>query len=1068
MNEKGIWSIEEAASYDRFDATLAKCIVDTFSKPAKVNDIGCGQGRYCSYFEKAGWPDVGGYEGTPNTWGVFNNIKQVDLSVPCSIPKSDFVLSLEVGEHIPSKYENVFIQNITKSCTGKLIVSWALPEQGGPGHVNGRSNEYIIDKIVRCGFKYNKEQSEVLRESASLSWLKHTIMVFDKLTIGALTMWYNEEFLAPFFLEHYSYLDNIHIIIDADTTDKTREIALKYPNVTIEEYRFPDGWNDALRTQKFNEVAKTLTTDWLYVVDVDEFIFPPNDEDPRVFLSRQTGNVSIAKMWYVFRNVKDKDLDPTIKPIHYQRRYGDPNRETGSNAMYNNKPIIIKQPLEFALGVGNHTISGTNIIYCKENFDGTHWSSADAKFCIDRRIKNRRPRQSKINIENKWSFHEHDITSEKIIATCAEHLNDPELFKIPIKPRILLCGFDTPTIPTGYASTCNSVAQGLIRRGYDVYSIGGNLEPTSGFDHNNIHVLSNLVGMYPNKETFLKHYNDVKPDIVIFHNDLYRVSYITDLPDDIQKKTILWLPVEKIGANSTHTDALNKLRHVAVVSDFAYQSFKDKVSCNLYKIYHQVDTSIYKPLPKEKTGIFTVIRTDKNQPRKLWWLTFKVWQQFSKDKTDVKFIAKTNPFDCTGKNLIETVKKLGIESSVVWNADFVTQEKMNSLYSGSNVFLSTSGSEGFGLALAEASASGLPVVAPNYPPIDEILNFGKSGRLIDIKETFWSDYLKVNYDAIDIDNAVKHLNELYDMWKNNNQELIDIGQQGRDYVVGRYDIERVIDSWCEVFEKMKTPIFNDGIDRLEVGIVTHNRQDYLACLLTSLLAQTYQNYDVFIMDNDTDESMINNKLIMSLLRRFEVSGHTWRLWRGSPNVSFPISHQTIFNSTKCKYVFKLDDDLILENTCLERLMAQIKSDDNIAAVGGIFLQPAAPIEAQHLPPNVTPTMNVLYNNVQWYKQPTNAIIDAEHLYSSYIYRRRYMDEIGGFPQNLSKLAFREDTITTHKMYKKGHKLCIVPDAILFHFQNSSGGMRAISDEIKGKMAHHDSLIFEEQLRTLNP
>ena len=57
--------------------------------------------------------------------------------------------------------------------------------------------------------------------------------------IVLITMWYNEEFLAPFFLNHYKWVDKIHILLDADTDDNTEAIATGYSNVLIEHFNFP-------------------------------------------------------------------------------------------------------------------------------------------------------------------------------------------------------------------------------------------------------------------------------------------------------------------------------------------------------------------------------------------------------------------------------------------------------------------------------------------------------------------------------------------------------------------------------------------------------------------------------------------------------------------------------------------------------------------------------------------------------------------------------------------------------------------------------------------------------------
>ena len=70
--------------------------------------------------------------------------------------------------------------------------------------------------------------------------------------IDIITMWYNEAMLAPFFLNHYSYADTIHILLDEEVTDNTQKIAEEYENVRIVPVRFPDKLDDILKIEKIN------------------------------------------------------------------------------------------------------------------------------------------------------------------------------------------------------------------------------------------------------------------------------------------------------------------------------------------------------------------------------------------------------------------------------------------------------------------------------------------------------------------------------------------------------------------------------------------------------------------------------------------------------------------------------------------------------------------------------------------------------------------------------------------------------------------------------------------------
>ena len=112
----------------------------------------------------------------------------LDLSEPFDLKKKfDVVLSLEVAEHIPKQYEKTYINNLTKHANDWIVLSWAIPGQGGVGHVNEQTNEYVLGVLGNVGFVYHEKQSKHLRNSSGKKgelspcwWFKNTIMVFRK------------------------------------------------------------------------------------------------------------------------------------------------------------------------------------------------------------------------------------------------------------------------------------------------------------------------------------------------------------------------------------------------------------------------------------------------------------------------------------------------------------------------------------------------------------------------------------------------------------------------------------------------------------------------------------------------------------------------------------------------------------------------------------------------------------------------------------------------------------------------------------------------------------------------
>lgn len=182
ISEKGYWIGEDVVCEHAFDGKLCQALITFFrTKGGTVCDLGCGMGEYTRKMREAGI-SADGFDGNPNTPQLTNGLANVlDLSVPVNFPKKyDWVLSLEVGEHLPPEYERIFINNVVNNNCKGIILSWAVEGQGGYGHFNCRNNDYVKQQIMDCGYDNDIETEKWLRDNVELSWFKNTIMVFIK------------------------------------------------------------------------------------------------------------------------------------------------------------------------------------------------------------------------------------------------------------------------------------------------------------------------------------------------------------------------------------------------------------------------------------------------------------------------------------------------------------------------------------------------------------------------------------------------------------------------------------------------------------------------------------------------------------------------------------------------------------------------------------------------------------------------------------------------------------------------------------------------------------------------
>lgn len=181
ISSTGFWDDNHSNKHN-FDQLLCQGLIRFLKKEnvTSAYDFGCGPGWYVKDILLNGI-DIKGYDGNPNTPSLTDGVCNVlDLSIEHALPQRDWAISLEVGEHIPKRFEEKFINNLHYHNTKGVILSWAVPGQGGHGHVNECSNEYIKGLFDKLGYTNDLEAEKELREASNDWWFKDTIMVFRK------------------------------------------------------------------------------------------------------------------------------------------------------------------------------------------------------------------------------------------------------------------------------------------------------------------------------------------------------------------------------------------------------------------------------------------------------------------------------------------------------------------------------------------------------------------------------------------------------------------------------------------------------------------------------------------------------------------------------------------------------------------------------------------------------------------------------------------------------------------------------------------------------------------------
>ena len=89
-------------------------------------------------------------------------VQTADLTTELRLGVADWVLCLEVAEHIPRAHEEAFVQNLHAHNRCGVLLSWACCVSGHQ-HVNLRSNAHVIESFEQLGYRYDAARSEAMR-----------------------------------------------------------------------------------------------------------------------------------------------------------------------------------------------------------------------------------------------------------------------------------------------------------------------------------------------------------------------------------------------------------------------------------------------------------------------------------------------------------------------------------------------------------------------------------------------------------------------------------------------------------------------------------------------------------------------------------------------------------------------------------------------------------------------------------------------------------------------------------------------------------------------------------------
>ena len=237
-----------------------------------------------------------------------------------------------------------------------------------------------------------------------------------------------------------------------------------------------------------------------------------------------------------------------------------------------------------------------------------------------------------------------------------------------------------------------------------------------------------------------------------------------------------------------------------------------------------------------------------------------------------------------------------------------------------------------------------------------------------------------------------------------------------------------------------------------VLINVKDRPSELALLLQSLRTQTFQKFNIMILDDCSGSPLTNYHFFNCVINRLKQENHKVFIKRTDFSEGVSKARQKIVdwaNEFDYEYYLRVDDDVMLEPDYIERLFKVIEKGFDLASgVTVPMAQPTIKRDPKFL--NGIANRVILNDNGDYIMNgddcgmnyTKSVILSAHHFRSCALYKSKIHEKVNYCPTRLSWHGFREEQVFSYKLLLAGYTIGVDTGAVNYHQMTDSGGERS--------------------------
>ncbi len=229
----------------------------------------------------------------------------------------------------------------------------------------------------------------------------------------------------------------------------------------------------------------------------------------------------------------------------------------------------------------------------------------------------------------------------------------------------------------------------------------------------------------------------------------------------------------------------------------------------------------------------------------------------------------------------------------------------------------------------------------------------------------------------------------------------------------------------KIFNMKKLKKRQDIVEGLVSFVLpTMNRKDDLIKCIESIKSSTYKNIEIIVADNGSTDGTfeIINKMFPEVI-----------LIRNELNLGSPVAINDCIKKSKGEFIFRLDDDEIIEKDTLIKMLKVLKSDLKIGLVSCLYFYTEEPDKIRSAGLNISlfTGKTFFYGQDEKNRGQFNGNIERYGVEGgSHLTRREMFEKIGFYDESFF-LSY-EDLDWCFRVRRAGYKIVVVSSAKLYH------------------------------------